>query len=246
MNQTFLENNTVYEWILQIFSVSGRAENMLIMAKHLSPLVCPGDQALDLCCGAGPASFWLEEQGAKVTGVDFAPYMITLAKDEAARRRSTIEFIEADIFKHDFGLEQYNLITCFGNSISDFPLRDFARLSQKVAPALQPGGRFALQYHDGCYDFMQGKAALQGVYQETPERITYRYKGYSPECGARLHIICNETRGIEYQRKGYVYSVPVVQWVMSNVLTLEQHIVLGENHFLDIFVKPPAGAYLDL
>lgn len=45
---------------------------------------------------------------------------------------------------------------------------------------------------------MQGIAALEGVYQETPERVTFRSKGYLPEIGAYEHTIRNETRGEEY------------------------------------------------
>jgi len=233
-----MDNNTVYEWILKTtFTLSARAKSFQAMQPYLASFVQPGDSALDLCCGAGPLSFWLEEQGARVTGMDIAPYMIALAKEEASRRNSTVEFFETDIFTRDFGQRRYNLITCF-DSISDFPASDFAKLGRKSACALKPDGRFVVQYYDGSYPFMNGNVARQGVYQETPERITYRFKEYLPEFGACVKIIRNETRAEEYERKGYIYTVPVVQLALSNALELEQHIVLGENHFLDVFVEP--------
>jgi SAM-dependent methyltransferase len=141
------------------------------------------------------------------------------------------------MFSYDLGTEAYDLITCFGNSISDFPLVDFARLVKKVARALKPGGRFALQYHDGSYRYIQGKELREGIYQETPEQITYRFKEYLPEIGACVNTIRNETRGVEYHRKAYIYTVPVVSLIMGDLLLVEQHIVLEENHFLDIFYK---------
>ena len=82
-----------------------------------------------------------------------------------------------------------------------FPLSDFAKLGMKIATALKPGGRFVLDYHDGSYEFMQGRGAREGVYQEAPERITFRYKEYLPEIGAYVHTIGNEARGEEYDRK---------------------------------------------
>jgi hypothetical protein len=88
---------------------------------------------------------------------------------------------------------------------------------------------------------MQGNAAREGVYQEVPERITFRFKEYLPEIGARVNTIRNETRGEEYERKGYIYTVPAVHLAMSNVLDLEQHVVIDENIFLDIFIRHTAA-----
>lgn len=232
-----MDNNTVYEWILQTFTVSERAKSLYLMEPYLSTLVHPGDKILDLCCGSGPMSFWFEGRGAKVTGVDLAPYMIALARKEASRRKSSVEFVEANIFTHDLGQERYDLVSCFGNSISDFPLSNYAEMIKHVSNTLKPKGRFILQYHDGSYEYMQGNGARNGVYQETPERVTFRFKEYLPEIGACVKTILNETRGEEYPRIGYVYSVPVVQLITDNMLGLEQHIILDENHFLDIFIK---------
>ena len=231
-----MDNNTVYEWILQsTFTVSTREKSLQSAKPHLSNLVHPGDEILDLCCGSGFVSFWFEKQGAKVTGIDFAPYMIALAKEETVRRKSSVQFIEADIFAQDLGQECYDLVSCFGNSISDFPLSDLAKLGMKIASVLKPGGRFVLDYHDGSYEFMQGRGAREGVYQEAPERITFRYKGYLPEIGAFVHTIRNEARGEEYDRKGYIYTVPTVHLALRSVLNVEQHILLDANHFMDVF-----------
>lgn len=233
-----MDNNIVYEWLLNsTFTVSARSQSLYRMAPYLIPLLKPGVEIVDLCCGSGPMSFWFEERGAKVTGVDYAPYMIALAKQEASRRNSAVEFIEADIFTHELGQARYDLASCFGNSISDFPLSDFGKMVKKVGNSLKPGGRFALEYLDGSYHYIQGSAPRKGVYQESPELITFRFKEYLPEIGACVNIICNETRGEEYERRAYIYSVPVVKALTDVELSLEQHILLGENHFLDIFTK---------
>lgn len=232
-----MDNNTVYEWILQsTFTISAREKSLRRAESHLSPLIRPGDEILDLCCGTGFVSFWFEEHGTKVTALDFAPYMLALAKEEAARRNSNVNFIQADIFTYDFGTERFDVISCF-DSISDFPLLEFAKLAGKIAAALKPGGRFVVQYADGIYNFMRGDALRDGVYQETPERITFRYKEYLPEIGARINTIRNETRGEEYERKGYIYNPPMVQLAISGSLTLEQHVMLDASQFLDVFVK---------
>jgi len=223
-----MHNNTVYEWILHsTFTISARIESLQSAKPHLSPIVYPGDKTLDLCCGSGFISFWLEGQGAKVRGIDFALYMISLAQEEANQRSSIVEFIEADIFALDFEQDRFDLVTCF-DSISDFPVSDFAKLGKKIASALKPGGRFVVKYVDGSYK----------LYQEEPERIIFRFKEYLPEVGAIVNIIRNETRGEEYERKGYIYTVPVVRLALGSDFQLERHIVLDENQYLDIFIKP--------
>lgn len=163
--------------------------------------------------------------------------MIALAREEASYRNSAVEFIEADIIEQDFGRERFDLISCFGNSISDFPVSDFAKLGRKIAGALKPGGRFVLDYHDGSYEFMQGRGAREGIYQAIPERLTFCYKGYWPETGAYVHTIRNEARAEEYERIGYIYTVPTVSLALRETLGLSQHVILDENHFMDVFVR---------
>lgn len=232
-----MNNNTVYEWILNsTFTVAARERSLESAKPYLSSIVRRGDVTLDLCCGTGFVAFWLEEQGAKVIGMDFAPHMVALARKEASLRNSTVEIVEADIFTYDFGADCFDLITCF-DSISDFPATDFAKLCEKIARTLRSGGRFVVKYADILYKFIQGSAPREGVYQETPERITYRIKGYLPEVGAVLNTIRNETLGEEYDRKGYIYTAPIMQLALGDMLKLDQHISLDANQFLDVFIK---------
>ena len=232
-----MDNNTVYEWILNsTFTVSARQASLQNAKPYLSPLIQPGDEILDLCCGTGFVSFWFEELGAKVTGIDLAPYMISLANEETNHRNSTVRFIEADIFSHDFGMDRYDLISCF-DSISDFSLFDFEKLGNKVARALKPGGRFVIKYVDGSDKYFQGKVIREGVYQEEPERITFRFKEYDAEVGANINIIRNESRNEEYERKGYLYTVPSVHLALGRKFKLERHIVLDNSQLIDVFIR---------
>ena len=233
-----MNNNTVYEWLLQsTFTVSAREESLHSAKPYISGLIRPGDEVLDICCGTGFVSFWFESQGAKVTGMDFAPFMLSMARLDAQQRKSTIKFIEADIFKQDFGKEQYSLIICF-DSISDFPASDFVKLGSKIAKALKPGGRLVVKFVDGIYlKFIENNLFLERKYQEEPELITFQIMRYLPDEGAIVTTIRNETRGEEYDRKGYIYTPPIVHLALAQALILEQHIALDAYQFLDIFIK---------
>ena len=228
---------TLYKWILQEFTLAGRLRDVKKVTPHLSPLVKTGDRVLDLCCGSGPMSFWFEEQGAEVTAIDYAAYMIALAREQATGRNSAVEFVEANVLEEDLGQERYDLAGCFGNSISEFQMPDFAQLAKKVEAALKPGGRFVIEYHDGCYPYIQGKYPRSGILQEVPERVTFQFKAYLPENGAVVRVYRNETRGEEYTYTSHVYSVPAAQLAVGAGFVREQHICLDENHFLDIFAR---------
>ena len=232
---------TLYRWILQEFTIAARLQDVNKVTPHLSPLVKTGDRVLDLCCGSGPMSFWFEEQGAEVTAIDYASYMIALAREQASRRSSTVEFIEANVLEEDLGQERYDLAGCFGNSISEFLMSDFVQLGKKVEAALKPGGRFVIEYHDGCYPYIQGERPRSGVLQEAPERVTFQFKEYLPDRGAIVRVYRNETSGEEYAYTSHVYSVPAAQLAVGAGFIRERHFCLGENHFLDIFARRKVG-----
>jgi hypothetical protein len=47
-----MDNNTVYEWILQTtFTLAARQNNLGRITAHVSALVVAGDEVLDLCPG---------------------------------------------------------------------------------------------------------------------------------------------------------------------------------------------------
>lgn len=69
--------------------------------------LAPGARALDLGCGPGWTSCFLARMGYRVTGLDLAPDMITLARRRAAREQVTdlTEFRVADSEQFNFPSE---------------------------------------------------------------------------------------------------------------------------------------------
>lgn len=65
-----------------------------MVAPHLASAVSadPGTEALDLCCGHGSVSAALLARGAQVTGLDFSPAMLSIARSKAPGAT----FIEGD------------------------------------------------------------------------------------------------------------------------------------------------------
>jgi SAM-dependent methyltransferase len=231
------ESIILYEWISKEFGVEGRVRSVDKLGPELVSLVRPGEGVLDLCCGGGPFSFFLEKQGAKVTAIDFAPYMIQLAHEEASRCRSRIDFILADVLTHDLGLDRFDLAVFLGNTVSDFSPSNFSRLAGKVSRALKPNGRFAIQYIDGLLHFQAESSAGKGIQQEKPERITWRFKEYQAKKGAYVIIYGNESTDEEYEYTSYIYTTPFIRLAMDRWFSMERSIQLSEMSFLDVFMK---------
>jgi 2-polyprenyl-3-methyl-5-hydroxy-6-metoxy-1,4-benzoquinol methylase len=233
------QNNEIalYKWILQEFTIEGRIDFVDYLGPHLTKLIHPGDHVLDVCCGTGPFAFFLEEHGAKVTAIDFAPYMIQLAKKRALKQGSTVSFIQADVLTHDLGAEQFDVVVFLGNTVSDFSMIRFVQIGQKIAKALKQNGRFALHYIDGLYQFVQEKYPREDVQQEEPEKITRRFKEYLPEEAAYIELYTNEATGEAYEYTSYIYAPPYVRLAMDEIFALEQSIALSTRSFLDIYLK---------
>ena len=66
--------------------------------------------ALDIGCGTGFLSLELWARGHRVTGVDFAPAMLAIARAKAAERGASIRFEEADAEALPFAAESFGLV----------------------------------------------------------------------------------------------------------------------------------------
>jgi ubiquinone/menaquinone biosynthesis C-methylase UbiE len=227
----------VFDWAIEELTPGTREEFASLIAPHLAPLYQAGDSVVDLCCGTGPVAFMLEAQGARVTGIDCAPGMIEQARQEAARRGSRVEFIQADVLALDLGEAMYDLGICLGNAVLDFPHEKFAGFRDNVHRALKPGGRLVIDYMDGVMTCARHRDPKEVVTQETPERIERCFKEYDPVLGSFLSEHRNLTRGETVQYRGYVYTGPLLRLAMEPRFDFERSIRLGEREFLDVYSK---------
>jgi SAM-dependent methyltransferase len=111
------------------------------LIRYLSPK--PGSNFLDLACGKGRHSIYLNLKGFNVTGIDLSQNSIEFAKQSAS---ATLKFLLHDMRdvlpqnKFDYIV---NLFTSFGY-FSD--PNDDKLVIKMVKQALKPGGIFVLDY----------------------------------------------------------------------------------------------------
>ena len=77
----------------------------------------PGDRALDLCCGTGDLALALAQRGAEVTGLDFSPPMLEVAKTRGRNQASpqfsipNPQFVEGDAQQIPFPDASFDVVT---------------------------------------------------------------------------------------------------------------------------------------
>ncbi|MGI9059817.1 MAG: class I SAM-dependent methyltransferase [Ktedonobacteraceae bacterium] len=101
-----------------------------------------GGPLLDIACGTGRTAMRMAVQGYQVTGVDIVPEMIAQARQKAAERAVSIEWVLADA--RTFRLQkQFPFIYMLGNAFQFFLTReDQEALLARVREHVRPEGCF--------------------------------------------------------------------------------------------------------
>jgi len=108
-----------------------------------------GKTILDMGCGSGIYSIYFAKKGAEVTGIDFSPGMVSLARRNADIEGCRVDFIVNDLLKYETG-EKYDyslLIGVFDYVKKDETQRYFEKtiaLTRRTIVATFPK-RFAFQ-----------------------------------------------------------------------------------------------------
>jgi ubiquinone/menaquinone biosynthesis C-methylase UbiE len=96
----------------------------------------PGIVALDLCSGQGNVAAGLCKAGAQVTGLDFSPAMLKMARAAVPEA----EFFEGDAMSLNFGDQTFDVVT-IGFGMPHVP--DPPTVLKEARRVLRPGGRLA-------------------------------------------------------------------------------------------------------
>src|SRR5215470_1719419 len=97
--------------------------------------------ALDIGCGTGFLSLELAARGHRVTGIDFAPEMLALARAKAAEAGVAIRFEEADAEQLPFAAASFDLVIT-RHVLWTLPHPEAA--IDEWRRVLRPGGRLAV------------------------------------------------------------------------------------------------------
>src|SRR5690348_10032795 len=91
---------------------------------------CPGEAALDVCCGTGDLAFKLARRGARVVGLDFSDAMLQVARRRSANN-SAISWVQGNASQLPFRNDSFDIITVA------YGLRNLANWESGVAEMLR-------------------------------------------------------------------------------------------------------------
>lgn len=93
----------------------------------------PGDRVLDLCCGTGDLSQEMSKAGGQVTGVDFAPGMLSLAR----KKYPHLVFLQGDATQVPLD----GPFDCAALAFGPRNIHDLQALWRELRRLVRPGGR---------------------------------------------------------------------------------------------------------
>jgi ubiquinone/menaquinone biosynthesis C-methylase UbiE len=100
----------------------------------------PGMDLLDLACGTGNASIPAANAGARVTGLDFSPELLEIARERAADAMVEIDFVEGDAQELPFEDDSFDrVVSTFGHMFAP----DHEHTAAEMKRVLRPAGVIA-------------------------------------------------------------------------------------------------------
>lgn len=101
--------------------------------------------SLDLGCGSGRHSIALAEKGVSVTGVDFSPSAIQLARSWAEKKNLHIDFLISDIHEHIVGINDASFDSVIAVNTLEYSTKtQIDKIIDQVNRVLKDGGLFWL------------------------------------------------------------------------------------------------------
>lgn len=116
--------------------VFAKAADMVVPSLVAAVGAGPDISVLDLCCGQGNVAAGLVKAGARVTGLDFSPAMLEMARSAVPEA----QFVEGDAMSLNFDDETFDAVT-IGFGMPHVP--DPPTVVAEARRVLRPGGRLA-------------------------------------------------------------------------------------------------------
>jgi SAM-dependent methyltransferase len=100
-----------------------------------------GMELLDVACGAGNATIPAAREGARVTGLDFSPDLLAVARERAADAMVEVDWVEGDAQELPFDDARFDrVISTFGHMFAP----DHERTGAEMRRVCRPGGVIAV------------------------------------------------------------------------------------------------------
>jgi SAM-dependent methyltransferase len=119
---------------------------------------------LDLCCGAGRASFPLSKRGFEVIGVDINEKLINVAR-EKGKNCPNVHFILSDVEKAELPENYFDYVLILHNSLEFIPTKKKRNnILRKLYQCLKKDGLLITTFHSAYFPFhVVGKLIMNNI-----------------------------------------------------------------------------------
>jgi SAM-dependent methyltransferase len=95
---------------------------------------------LDMTCGTGSQVFYLKKYGYEVTGADFSPALLDIAREKARKEQVDVRFVDGDVRTLKVG--QFDAVITIFNAVGHLTKSDFEKALQNIRDNLKEGGLY--------------------------------------------------------------------------------------------------------
>jgi SAM-dependent methyltransferase len=159
--------------------------------------IAAGMDVLDVACGTGNATIPAARAGARVTGLDFAPALLEIARERTADAMVEIDFVEGDAQEMPFGDQSFDrVVSVFGHMFAP----DHRRTADEMRRVVRPGGSIAV----ACWT---PDGAIGRMFRVTSELVPPPPGGQSPLLwGSEDHVRELWGNDVEFERHEIVWT----------------------------------------
>ena len=196
---------------------------------------------LDIGCGGGLLSLWLESKGYSIVGIDNNKKMIKIALGEKKKLKFKSEFKNADAgtVKLD---KMFDSFTMFGNTLANISLISFVKIMRNLNKNLRKKGNVLISYNDSL------KSVLRDQYSISTSDNFLNINGNYSHLDNSIELIRVSFKGKGMVKfKMYVWSSQILQALMLSlgfklVKSMEIKAEMVTN--LDVYQKMRDGEHL--
>ena len=135
----------------------------------------PGMDVLDVACGTGNATIPAARAGARVTGLDFSPELLEIARERGSDAMVEVEWVEGDAQELAFEDASFDrVISTFGHMFAP----DHRRTADEMRRVCRPGGTIAT----ACWT---PEGSIGRMFRTTAELVPPPPGGTPRSCGER-------------------------------------------------------------
>lgn len=132
---------------------------------------------LDLTCGTGSQVFWLAQRGFKVTGSDFSPALLDIAKNKAQQEKIDVRLLDGDMRTIKVG--SFDAVITIFNAVGHLTKADFEIAMKNIYDNLKDGGLYVFDILNLAAMTDAAVDALEMDQNKTVDGITIRNVQYS-------------------------------------------------------------------